>query len=256
MAPYKLSPMREKEIAEAYQRATRRELRTYVFAPALRAHFGDLSGKHVLDLACGEGWTSRLARDHRAARVIGVDIAGHGIELARDIEEELLYEGKIMSPIRYYIRDAFSPLDDLGAFDVISAVMTLNYCSSKGQLYEAARNARRMLSESGVFLALIPNPALARDYDGYGVRMRADSEAEGAPYSVTLRDFSGTEFCSFQNYFWKTDTYLDALRTAGFSGEFLAALPSPDAHSLYGDAFWEEYKKQPIYLIFVGKPVA
>jgi SAM-dependent methyltransferase len=42
---------------------------------ALRALLPDLDGRRVLDLGCGFGWFCRWAREHGAARVLGVDMS-------------------------------------------------------------------------------------------------------------------------------------------------------------------------------------
>src|SRR6516164_9448179 len=47
---------------------------------------GNLAGLTALDLACGEGHYARMLRRHGASRVVGVDISGGMIALARDEE--------------------------------------------------------------------------------------------------------------------------------------------------------------------------
>jgi SAM-dependent methyltransferase len=43
--------------------------------PSLRAMLPDLRGRNVLDLGCGFGWFCRWAREHGAARVLGIDVS-------------------------------------------------------------------------------------------------------------------------------------------------------------------------------------
>src|ERR687883_381018 len=43
--------------------------------PALRAMLPELRGLAVLDLGCGFGWFCRWARQHGAARVLGIDVS-------------------------------------------------------------------------------------------------------------------------------------------------------------------------------------
>src|SRR5215472_8118555 len=43
--------------------------------PALRALLPDLRGLRVVDLGCGFGWFCRWAREHGAARVLGIDVS-------------------------------------------------------------------------------------------------------------------------------------------------------------------------------------
>ena len=43
--------------------------------PSLRAMVPDLRGRNVLDLGCGFGWFCRWAREHGAARALGIDVS-------------------------------------------------------------------------------------------------------------------------------------------------------------------------------------
>ena len=70
-------------IALAYQRSTQSPIRRYVEAYSFFQMLGDVRGRTVLDLACGEGFYSRQLRLRGARRVVGVDISPAMIELAR-----------------------------------------------------------------------------------------------------------------------------------------------------------------------------
>jgi ubiquinone/menaquinone biosynthesis C-methylase UbiE len=43
--------------------------------PALRALLPDLRGLRIVDLGCGYGWFCRWAREHGAAKVLGLDVS-------------------------------------------------------------------------------------------------------------------------------------------------------------------------------------
>src|SRR5215475_9346496 len=66
------------EIAEEYKRAKQQAWRLCIEHFTLFKLVGDLSGKTVLDLACGEGFYTRFIKRRGAARAVGVDIS-HGI---------------------------------------------------------------------------------------------------------------------------------------------------------------------------------
>ena len=82
-------------IAEQYQRSKQQPWRTYIEAFGLLQLLGDPSGRSVLDMACGEGFYSRMARQRGAARVTGVDLSEGMIELARKQEERTGWESNI-----------------------------------------------------------------------------------------------------------------------------------------------------------------
>lgn len=48
---------------------------------------GDVAGLHVLDLACGQGWTARWLATH-GARVVGLDLSSRLLDIARRHERE------------------------------------------------------------------------------------------------------------------------------------------------------------------------
>src|SRR5947209_7801420 len=70
-------------IAGQYQRAKRQPWRGHVEAFTFLGLLGDLSGKSVVDLACGEGHYTRMLPSLGAARVVGVDRSEGMIALAR-----------------------------------------------------------------------------------------------------------------------------------------------------------------------------
>ena len=62
-------------IAELYQRARPRPWRTHIECYTLLRLVGDVAGKAVIDLACGEGHYTRILRQLGASRIVGVDRA-------------------------------------------------------------------------------------------------------------------------------------------------------------------------------------
>lgn len=50
--------------------------------PAVRALLPDLKDKRVVDLGCGFGWFARFARQHGAARILGLDLSENMIARA------------------------------------------------------------------------------------------------------------------------------------------------------------------------------
>lgn len=230
-------------IASKYQDATRREFRMFTLEPTLKRHLGSLSGKIVLDLACGSGYSSRLSRDLGAKEVVGIDVSSKEIKLARELE------GAAENEIKYLVGDAAGDLSHLGTFDVVTSIMLLHYSTTKSMIDKMVKNAKEHLSSGGVFIAATVNPKLVFDYDGYGVRMKSETKEEGSPFTTTLCDFEGNEFCHFTNYYWKKETYQEIFEKNGFEVEWLDSLISEEGIAKYGEAFWKELKANPIYLI-------
>src|SRR5712691_9019652 len=114
-------------IAEQYKRAKLQPWRTYVESYTLMDLLGDLSGKSVVDVACGDGYYTRRLRAHGAARALGVDLSERMIELARAQEREHRLG------IDYEVgdgRDLRLPAQP----DIVAAAYLLNYARDRAEL--------------------------------------------------------------------------------------------------------------------------
>jgi len=106
---------------------------------------GDVTGKKILDLACGEGLFTRLLKQRGAAKVVGVDISHKLIETGRE------KEAKNPLQIEYITLDVLNmPL--LDQFDIATASFLLNYASSKQDLLRMVQNIRANLILGGKFI--------------------------------------------------------------------------------------------------------
>lgn len=110
-------------------------------------------GEHILDLATGTGWTSRVV-SRRGARVIGADIAG---DLLAAAAERAKGEGL---DVEYQLGDAESlPFED-GAFDAVVSTCGVMFASrpeaAAAELARVCRKSGRIalttwLSDSNLF---------------------------------------------------------------------------------------------------------
>ncbi len=116
-----------------------------VIKPNLLRVVGDIRGKHVLDVACGEGYFSR-ALASAGARVTGVDIAPELIQMAKKIGP---------SDISYIAASASRmPLPD-ASFDAAVCVLALqNIKDLSGTLAQVSR----LLKKEGTFTIVLNHP--------------------------------------------------------------------------------------------------
>ncbi|MGK7903298.1 MAG: class I SAM-dependent methyltransferase [Hormoscilla sp.] len=70
-------------IADQYQKTLALPFRLHIEAYTYFNLLGDIAGKSILDLACGEGFYTRKLKLRGAARVVGVDISEKMLSLAR-----------------------------------------------------------------------------------------------------------------------------------------------------------------------------
>lgn len=140
--------------------------------PAAFKLIGDIKGQNILDLACGEGYNTRLLAKS-GANVIGVDVSDKLIEFAkREERREKL-------GIRYYKMDAaklhgFSDNE----FDLVTCFMALQDIE---EYEEAIGEVARVLRKRGRFVFSIPHPCFEtitvngkrfRAVDKYFVRIK------------------------------------------------------------------------------------
>jgi ubiquinone/menaquinone biosynthesis C-methylase UbiE len=117
--------------------------------PAAFRLIGNVKGQVVLDLACGEGYNTRiLAR--KGARVTGIDLSMRLIELARS------EESKEKMGIAYHVSDAA----DLSCFpeshfDLVTCFMALHDIED---YKKAVSEVARVLKNKGRFVFSIPHP--------------------------------------------------------------------------------------------------
>jgi len=124
---------------------TREELNN----PAMFDVLGNIHGKRILDLGCGEGYNSRIMA-RKGAKVTGVDFSEKMIDLA--IQEER----KEVLQIEYHVLDACDlHLLKKDTFEIVACFMALQDIED----YQGAvRETYRVLRKRGRLVFVIPHP--------------------------------------------------------------------------------------------------
>ena len=137
--------------ATGYQTAKRQPWRTYLEQPSALALLGDLSGRSVLDLGCGEGHYTRLLRQLGADQVLGVDLSSDMVELARAQEKSHPLG------IDYRVCDA-AELKLQTTFDLVFAGYLFNHARNREELRAQFSTICDLLRPGGRLVALNNNP--------------------------------------------------------------------------------------------------
>lgn len=121
--------------------------------PAAFKLIGNVKGLTVLDLACGEGYNTRILAK-KGAKVTGVDFSSKQIELA---EQE---ERKENLGIKYIVTDA-ADLTSLpnSYFDLVTCFMALQDIEN---YRKAVSETTRVLKPNGRFIFTIPHPCFEK----------------------------------------------------------------------------------------------
>jgi ubiquinone/menaquinone biosynthesis C-methylase UbiE len=117
-----------------------------VIKPNLLRLLGDISGKKVLDLACGQGYFSRVMTV-AGAKVVGVDLSPDLIALAKEQSPKEI-EFKISSA------DKLTAIAG-GIFDVVTCVLAIQNIE---QMSSAFAECARVLKPSGRLFLVLNHP--------------------------------------------------------------------------------------------------
>ncbi|MEM7222299.1 MAG: methyltransferase domain-containing protein [Pseudomonadota bacterium] len=230
-------------LAQSYRQAKTLPFVEYVLRHSLLRLAGGLEGKSVLDLGCGEGHNTRLAKQAGAERVLGVDISREMINLAEEIERAL--------PLgcRYQVADV-ADLALKDSFDLVLGVFLLNYAADRAQLLSLCQTIARALRPGGRFVGLNTNMALdPSHYDDcrkYGRWMTTTAaRAEGDVIAVHLGDPDG-DAVRLENHYLSPATYESAfaeagLREFGWHGPWVSQV----GIEAFAPGYWEAFLAAP-----------
>jgi 2-polyprenyl-3-methyl-5-hydroxy-6-metoxy-1,4-benzoquinol methylase len=124
----------------------------YCQDPVIFRALGDVRGKSLLDLACGDGFYTRRFRAESAADpVMGIDLSPRQIERAQAIER------RAPLGIEYRVGDV-THLELDRRFDVATAIHLLHYLENTKEIESALRAIHGLLGDSGYFVTMIANP--------------------------------------------------------------------------------------------------
>lgn len=229
-------------IAEGFKEARQRPAYLHVESYTFLGLVGDVTGKAVLDLACGEGTYTRALRRRGARRVVGVDVSAGMIELARR------EEAREPLGVEYVIQDV-TALDLPERFDVVTAAYLLNHARTAAELEAMCRAVARALKPGGRFVAVNNNldqpPETYPLLKKYGYTKSAPGGlVEGAPIKVIFFVNGGT--VEVEDCYLSRQTYEEAFRVAGLKDLRWHPLRlSPAGEAEFGRDYWKDLLDHP-----------
>ncbi|NND36230.1 MAG: class I SAM-dependent methyltransferase [Gammaproteobacteria bacterium] len=231
-------------IAEQYRRSKSSPIRHFIEEYTFMELVGDVRGKRVLDLACGEGFYSRRLKTAGAASVLGVDISREMIELAR------AQEADEPQGVDYLRADAAMLNElDLGSFDIVVAAYLLHYAPDETALRRMCANIAACLPDGGRFVTLNENPEQPGErfsgYEQYGFNKTAQLPLRDGT-EITYWMIAGREMFQIHARWFSRATYERALHAAGFQSIEWQPLRLDDAGiEAHGREYWQEYLNNP-----------
>lgn len=232
-------------IAEQYQEAKKQPWRDRIETYSLMKQIGEVTGKRVLDVACGEGHFTRLLRRAGAAQVVGLDISERMIALARE------QESREPLGIEYIVADARSIVAQED-YDIVVSAWLLVYAQNRAQLASMCRGLACRVRPGGRFVTVNTNPGLYSfrpDYRKYGFEVElADRVFEGAPIDITLHLADSS--LTIRNHYLPIEAYASAFRAAGFH-DFALHIPDlePGDDAAGESGYWDYLLDNPFLVI-------
>jgi SAM-dependent methyltransferase len=225
-------------------------LSDFTARPLVLQELAPVTGKHVLDLGCGEGYVSRLVAQAGAQSVFGIDISSEMVGRAQQ-------GAAIGAPCPMTFRSGnATDFQDFPRqqFDRVIAVFMVSYLSC-AEMTEVFRTVRSRLAPGGRFIFTVPHPSLPYIRP---LEKPVYFDSRGRDY------FAGVDE-SYEGYIWRRDgraipvsymhktfaDYFDALAVAGFQTlPKVIELRVTEEHLALDRSFFEGAVGYPLQLLF------
>ena len=221
---------------------------------------GPVAGLRMIDVACGDGYYTRLFRE-QGAQIVGVDLSQEMIRLAREQEQ------REPLGIRYEVADgtnleAFLEQTGLGEFDVSVSQWMFDYAATREllqgmcrSLARATRPGGRFVHLGGCFDSLFNHP---ENFPRYGIQLEVlESHGDGSRIRWTVRgqDPSVAEqSVSAENTMWTPDTITAELEAAGFTDvAWPPAEVGDEGLAAVSEDYWPDFLKHPYFAVFSAR---
>lgn len=212
----------------------------YLQYPCAARLLGDISGKHILDVGCGEGYLSRvLAR--RGAQVVGYDISEQQIARAKHSEanEPLGIQYKVTGP-----QDFTWPKQ----FDAAVAVLVLHYSLDQAELTAFFKSTYRHIKPGRPFVVIAFNPEF-KSFGKLAYERKIDTLPNGKLRVNFYRQNKLMASADFSDFTKKN--YEQAAQQAGFAERQWLEVPvEPRGLQKLGCSYWQSYLRDPLYIAF------
>ncbi|WP_444913185.1 class I SAM-dependent DNA methyltransferase [Microbulbifer sp. PAAF003] len=236
--------------ATNWHRSEKVMLSDYTARPLVLEALGNVSGQHILDIGCGEGYMSRIIMESGAGSIFGVDSSLKMIGQAKSMSVELG-----LHKANYEVGNAVSfnqyPRTE---FDQAIAVFLFNYLTIE-EMVQVMTRVRSLLSSNGTFIFTVPHPCLPymRDeippfYFEHRGRKYLEGVDETFEGKIWRRDGIAVSVrCVHKNF----THYFEALRLAGFTRlPSVKELAVTEDHLSLDTNFFGPLKGYPLHVLF------
>ncbi|OGH28380.1 MAG: hypothetical protein A3E12_01865 [Candidatus Levybacteria bacterium RIFCSPHIGHO2_12_FULL_39_9] len=216
--------------------------RKYILDPALFEIIGNVEGKKVLDIACGDGAiTVFLAK--KGAICTGIDYSSKLIDIGKNKAKELglsinfkVMDARNMEAIRNEV------------LDLIVISLLLPHLSSKADIESVIKQCALLLHKGGRLIISEPHPA----FDFYMRNKLRIGDFEyfrsGLPYDFTM-NIDGKKLSSIA-YHWTLQDYYSAIVNNNFQIDKIIEPRPLDISKGLDRKWYKDRSSYPSYIIF------
>ncbi|MEO0795802.1 MAG: class I SAM-dependent methyltransferase [Verrucomicrobiota bacterium] len=229
------------DMAAKYVEVKQRPWRKLIEEYSLMKLVGDCRGLRTVDLACGQGYYTRLLKKAGAAEAHGIDISKEMIALA-EAEERSDPLG-----ISYETRD-IKALADSPDYDLAMSAWLFVYSKNRAELNDMCQGIATRVRSGGRFVTLNSNfetfEKVRPDYTKYGFRVKVHEPVEDGSLMQWIGETS-TGPIVVDNHYLPHKYYREALVEAGFRDvQFHHLELSPEATEPEG--YWDFMLEHPV----------
>jgi 2-polyprenyl-3-methyl-5-hydroxy-6-metoxy-1,4-benzoquinol methylase len=214
--------------------------------PVIFRTLGDIRGKSLLDLACGDGFYTRRFRTECAANpVMGIDLSPKQIERAKAIEQ------REQLGIDYRVGDVMS-LNLERRFNIVTGIHLLHYLENAAEIASALRGIHETLSDGGHFVTVIANPEFELEKHDpsdsktkYGYYFSVAEPGNGGLLRFHPGGFEKERELTIEFRRWERGFLNGIAGDIGFTAEWHDPFISADGLKEYGASFFENYLANP-----------
>lgn len=213
--------------------------------PVIFRTLGELRGKSLLDLACGDGFYTRRFRHAGAGPVTGIDLSPEAIARAEDIERQE------NADIEYMVGDAVE-LEFDRKYDVVTAIHLLHYLEHEADIVAVLRATYDTLKDGGRFITMIANPEFdLSKHDAsvsksrFGYYFSSAEPENGGILRFHPGGFEKDRELTFELRRWKRE-FLDRIaHDVGFEPHWHEPFISERGLAEFGATYFENYLANP-----------
>ena len=214
--------------------------------PVIFQALGDVRGKALLDLACGDGfYTRRFRTECGASPVMGIDLS------PKQIERAVAIESRARLGIEYRVGDVTSLHLDR-PFDVVTAIHLLHYLQNAAEIESALRGIHGALRDGGRFVTMIANPEFDLEKHDpsdskakFGYYFSAAAPENGGLLRFHPGGFDKERELTIELRRWERGFLNGIARGVGFTPEWHDPFIGAEGLKEYGAAFFDNYLGNP-----------